>query len=213
MNDAELDELLERDTGGARGGREWGDDVTRAVASLVRETRTAAGDRRPGRLGRTRTRPRRRGLLVGAAVAGALALTAAAGVTASQLGIPPFQTLEPGVERVATAVPITYTESDGTPVTCKAFMEFRHLGDADQDRVVSFISSHDWAGTGQAAYDAAHAAGGTADDISLRFSNGIDAALFAGAKTALPQVVRGPGATSGVVFNGYGMSCSPQNAW
>jgi hypothetical protein len=202
MDDNKLDELLRQNK------RVWDDGVTDGITRMVFATEAEA---RQGAL--AHRRPHRRGVIIGAVVAGAIALTAGASITAAELGIPPFQSIEAGTQRVATPVPVTYTESNGTPVTCQAFMEFRNLDNASQAQLASDIKKHDWSGVGQAAYDAARIRGGTSDEINSHFTGQIRASMLTEATAVLPQLVEGPSTTKGVIFNGYGMSCSAQNNW
>lgn len=200
MDDIKLDELLDHDK------RSWGDGVTDAITGMVFATKAEASQRPIGR-----RRAHRRGVIIGAVVVGAIALTAGASITAAQMGIPPFQGIEAGTQRVATPVPVTYRETDGTPVACQAFMEFRNLDNDSQAQLESGIKKHDWSHAGQAAYDAAISQGGTSDEINNRFGDRIRAVLLTEAKAVLPRLVNGPSTTKGVIFNGYGMSCSAQN--
>lgn len=200
MDDSKLDELLDHDK------RSWGDGVTDAIAGMVFATGADASQRLIAR-----RRPHRRRVIIGAVVVGAIALTAGASITAAQMGIPPFQSIEAGTQRVATPVPVTYRETGGTPVACQAFMEFRNLDNYSQTQLESSIKKHDWSRTGQSAYDAAISQGGTSDEIADRFGSQIRAILLTEAKAVLPRLVNGPSTTKGVIFNGYGMSCSAQN--
>lgn len=200
MDDDQLDELLEGDR------RVWEASVAAATTTLVHATREQVAQEP-----RHERRPRRRGLLVAGVVAGTIALTAGAGVAAAQLSIPPFQTTDPGTTRIATAIPIDYVESDGTPVTCKAFMEFASIDDATESRLMNDITTHDWRAVGQRAYDEARASGG--GDASTRFGSNVDSALFAEAEQTIPGLLREPTKAAGVTWAGFSMSCSPQNTW
>lgn len=208
MNDEQLDEMLDHDE------HVWDTGVTTALAALVGATKDNVD------AAETRSRPaRRRGLIVGVALAGGLLATAGAGVTAAELGIPPFQTTDPGTVRIATAVPITYTESTGTQVICKAFMELRNVDNATESSLMDSILRHDWVGVGQDAYNDAHGAGGGQAAIATRFARDIDDALFAQAKSVVPQLTRASAvlkdgdlaSTSSILWAGSSMSCSPQN--
>lgn len=90
-------------------------------------------------------------------------------------------------------------------------MEFRNLDNASQARLESDIKTHDWTGLGQGAYDAAQHQGGTSEDINGHFVDQLSQPLFDEAKAVLPQLVDGPSTSKSVIFNGFGMSCSPQN--
>src|SRR4051794_26223715 len=102
MDDDALDALLERS---APSPSPQALDVALQLAR-----RTAVEQRRPPR------RIRRRPMLIAATAAGVLLVTGAGTLTAYQLGIPPFQTVDSGSERIATPVTIEYTNSLGKQV-------------------------------------------------------------------------------------------------
>lgn len=78
MDDIKLDELLNHDK------RTWDDDVTDAITRMVFTTKAEAPQKALPHRG-----PHRRGVIVGAVVAGAIALTAGASITGSRTGDPP----------------------------------------------------------------------------------------------------------------------------
>lgn len=205
MNDTELDELLWH----ARPKVPLGDGIDEATTGLVYSSKAHVG------VGMGKPTRHRRPLLIAAVAAGAIVLTAGASVTAAQLGIPPFQGIEAGTQRLATAAPIDYVETDGTSVTCKAFLEFRNLNSSEQATVESAVASYDWSRVGQAAYDRAHDAATTAEDRSILFGDRIAAELYKVGASALPGLTRTSADSRGheVLYNGYGMSCTPQNTW
>jgi hypothetical protein len=91
------------------------------TTALQLARRTAAEQRRP------RRSPRRRRVLIAAFAAGTLLVTGAGTLTSYQLGIPPFQGTDPGSERIATPIPVEYTNSLGRQVRCQAFTEWEDL--------------------------------------------------------------------------------------
>lgn len=141
MNDDELDALLLR----ARAGVSRNAEATARV--LARETvvRELGGTRRA----RGRWSTWRVLLPTGAAV---LALTAAGTVAAAQLNIPPFQTTEPGIQRIYRAVPVDYQLTSGRRASCDAFVETRGASGAQLRRIEAMIASTNWAGYGQRTY-------------------------------------------------------------
>jgi len=151
---------------------------------------------------------RRRSVRVGFVLAAAIALTAGASVTAAELSIPPFQTIDAGTERTTTAIPLNYVQTDGKPVRCLAFMEFKNL-DAEHDtRVEAFIKTHEWSGFGQTIYDraVARAKGSTEVDEFMD----IDDPLYAEARAVFPGLPRSFAVdpTSQLSFAGSSMSCT-----
>lgn len=89
----------------------------------------------------------RRPVMVVALGAAALVLAGAGTVTAYQLGIPPFQSLDAGSERAA-AVPIDYTNSLGKTVTCQAFTEWEDLTSTQRTVLASLGDDPYWVGYG-----------------------------------------------------------------
>lgn len=193
MDDQELDRLL------SRVGRPQSDGSLAAATELIEATREEY------RAGRQRKRWARKGLLWGGALTAAALLTAGAGITAAQLGIPPFQSIEDGIQRIPVAVPVDYRETSGTPVHCLAFMEFRHLDNASEAELQSFVSRHDWSGFGQRVRDAG------ATERPTDFIDALDAALYREAEGVLPGLRHGPIDTDATSFTGFGMSCTPQS--
>lgn len=198
MDDDELDALL-----------------TRARPALGSETATAARDlataTRPASRGRVARPRRRRRVFWGAAAAGVVLLTAGGTLTAAQLHVPPFQTLEPGVERISTAVPVDYVERSGRPVTCEAFLEFRQLDRSSRDQVTRYLQEQDWTGFGQTAYDTAAARTKSSSEPTTTdvFYEIVDEDLAAAATRALPGVPVNDRHSAGVIFSGSAMSCRP----
>lgn len=142
MNDEELDQLLLQ-------ARPAASPAAQEEARRVAHTMTSPTPARPVR-GR-----RRLALPVGVAAA---ALVAGAGtLTAYQLGVPPFQTLEPGLAR-SHAVPVEWRTDAGTLVSCDAFLEFSDRDPEQRARINTMITDGDWDGYGQRLYDALPAA-------------------------------------------------------
>lgn len=171
-----------------------------AVADLVRAARVEAVA--------SPRRPQRRRLLVGGIVAGAVVLTGGGTLTAAQLGMPPFQTLEPGVQRVQQPIAVNYVSVTGKDVRCQAFLEFRHLRHDQLEGARTYVAAQDWSRTGQQAYDAAkRAVGSTAPDaVGDAFNEVLDAKMESVAEQAVPGAVRDVN-TKGPEITGWSMTC------
>jgi len=199
MDDKELEELLGRAT------TPLARSVSTEVSNLVDATREQTRPRKAVR------RTWSRSLVWGGVAAGAILLTAGASVVAAQMGIPPFQGIEDGLQRTTAAIPVDYVESDGHEVRCLAFMEFRNLDAAADSEVEHFIKASDWTGFGQGLFDSAHAKATQSNTATYQLGTLVDAALYEKATEVLPGLQRGPSITTDVTFNGSSMSCSPQS--
>lgn len=199
MDEKELDQILN----GA--GHRWNIAVSSAVAELVDSTRVHTIPPEPAR------KKLPRGVVWGIFATAAVLVTAGASVTAIQMGIPPFQSLEAGLQRTTTAITVNYVEAGGTAVTCNAFIEFRQLDAASEAKIESYISTQDWSGFGQDLFDTAEAQATPSSTVSSRLADAIDTALFEKTGEVLPGIVHGPADTTGVIFNGHSMSCSAQS--
>jgi hypothetical protein len=199
MDDKELDGLL------GRAIRPLASNVSAAVNNLVDATREHT---QPQPAARKRWS---RSLVWGSSVtAGAIFLTAGASITAAQMGIPPFQSLEGGTQRTTTAIPVDYVEPDGNQVHCRAFMEFRNLDAAADAKIEHFITANDWSGFGQGLFDSVAAKATVSSAATYLLGDAVNVALYEKATQALPGLQRGPADTTDVTFNGSSMSCSPQ---
>lgn len=143
MDDRQLDTLLGRARPEVTSSAE---QTARQLAEFV--TAPHAGQR--GQAGRRRWR---RGARLPVAAAAAVLVAGGATVTAYQLGIPPFQTLDAGLAR-SGAVPVEYRTDAGTLVSCQAFLEFREEDARTREAVNTMITEGDWADYGQRMYDA-----------------------------------------------------------
>lgn len=153
-----------------------------------------------------RRRPRR-SWVVAAAAAGALTLVGAGTVTAYQLGVPPFMTLEDGVHRVETGIPVTYTNSLGREVECLAFIEYRNL-DAEQQNAVEDVGQDErWDGYGQRVLDGLGIPSATPEAQNDAIHTVLSDDLWEAAHEAVPEMVymQDP---EGPVYNGHSFSCA-----
>lgn len=154
-------------------------------------------------------RARRRPNWVAAgAIAGALSLTGAGTLTAYQLSIPPFQTLEPGLERAMTGIPVNYRSSAGQDVECLAFIEFRNLNAVQREQIEQVASDDRWDGYGQRVLDALVMSDASPEDQQLAIGEVVGEDLYLAAKSAVPPIVHAEtGATEGPIFSGSSLSC------
>lgn len=128
-------------------------DISPDAEVTARAVARKVVSRELGQRGPVRPRWTAKRLLLPAGVA-VLALTAAGTVAASQLSLPPFQTTEPGIQRVGRAVPVDYQLTSGGRVSCDAFVETRRASSGQLGRIEKMIASTDWSGYGQRTYAA-----------------------------------------------------------
>ena len=134
MDDDTLDDLL------ARTAPAPSPEAVNSALQLAR--RTAAEQRRPAR------RHGRLPVVIAAFAAGALLVSGAGTLTAYQLGIPPFQGTDPGSERIATPIPVEYTNSLGKQVRCQAFTEWEDLTEEQRATLNALGEDPFWVGYG-----------------------------------------------------------------
>lgn len=150
MNDEDFARLVEQ-----------AGQTTRAQAAtldaVVARTRDAA-----------RRRPhRRRGLVVGVAVAGAVLLAAAAS-SSYWTKLPPFQSVDADMYRTQTAIPVDFTMQSGQRVHCEAFLEFKYLSVTQSEQAERYVQQHDWSGFGQSMYNDGATPGESYEDAQAR---------------------------------------------
>lgn len=189
MYDDELDDLLR--AAAPRPGP-MADVLARDLATAVANTGRAAGSRWSG----TRRRRLRRPLLLGGAAVGSLVLTA--GMTGSQwmMSVPPFMTLEPGVQRLYEPIEFVATWENGVQRSCQLFLEFDRLDDEGVDRVAAHVRTKDWSEWRKDLSDAA------ADD-----SPGLRDRLRAELRSVVPDLTVPSESETAPVLTGYGTSC------
>jgi len=154
---------------------------------------------------RGRRHPRR---ITVAAVVAALSLSGAGTLTAYQLGVPPFQSLESGVMRAMTGVPVDYTSSTGQDVECLAFIEYRNLDAHQRDRIESAAGDDRWNGYGQRVLDGLAIPTASPEDQQLAIGRVVGEDLWLAARAAVPGLVHAQtGRTDGPLFTGSSMSC------
>lgn len=173
-----------------------------AAEELARLTRQAVDDE-------PAARPRRRRRALLAAVASAMILCGAGTVTAYELSIPPFQSLDPGLFRLRPAIVIDYTISPGVVHRCEAFPEFINLTDTQESAARAWVEDQDWTGYGDMLADKARTVRGVVDEASVLDAFGADlrARLV---DQILPGISQDPvqaTQTGAPALAGYGASC------
>lgn len=185
MDDRELDELLS-----AAAPRPSGSE-----AALARELATAvthdgwAGDQ----MVPTRRR-RRRTYVIGGAVIGGLALSAAMTQDAWMMSVPPHMTIEPGGQRLYEPIEFVATWGDGKRRTCQLFLEFRGLDEGEMGEIGAYVRTKDWSAWRD---DLSDAAGDDAPGLEDRFR--------AELQSVVPEL--GEPVEDGPRLTGYGTSC------
>lgn len=199
MDDLDLDELLRRSAPTPSTA------ASDTAVLLARQTRGVHAGATPlSRVGPAR-RPRR--WLVAAVAAGALALTGAGTLSAYQLGVPPFQTLEDGVGRTATGIPVTYTNSLDRTVGCLAFIEYRNLDATQRADLERVARSAQWSGYGQRVLDALALPDASPETQNNAIREVLQQDLWQAAHSAIPSMVHMQ-SSDGPVFNGFSFSCA-----
>ena len=196
VHDTELDALL-RDSASAPS------QVAIAAAVALSREHQATVRSASGRL-RRRNSPA--WVVSGAAVA-VLSLTAAGSVAAYQLGIPPFQTTDPGTTRTVTGIPVNYRNSLDREVDCLAFIEYRNLTPRQEKALDDLTRSSQWRGYGQRLLDRLAIPEATALEQNLAISDAVPDDLLIAAQKAVPGLAFKV-KTKGPLFTGSSMSCA-----
>lgn len=202
MDDADLDDLLRQSAPTPSAA------AKDTAVLLARQSRGAHAGAAPPDRGRPVRRHRR--WLVAGVAAGALTLTGAGTLTAYQLSVPPFQTLERGVGRTATGIPVIYTNSLDRTVKCLAFIEYRNLNASQRAALNQVVTSARWDGYGQRALDALDLPDASPQTQNVAITGVVEQDLWQAAHTAIPTMVfmQPRQDYDGPVFNGYSMSCA-----
>ena len=195
MDDRELDELLATPMQPTPIG------VSTAVTELVTDARVEAS-------AATQLHRRRRRFTVGGVALGAVVLTAGGTLTAYQLAVPPFQTLEPGIQRIQEPISVDYVTVTGKDVQCEAFLEFRNLNQDQLDAARIYVATRDWSRFGQQSYDTAKKTAGSSapDPVDRALGEVLDAKMTDMAAEAVPAAVRAVD-TGGPEITGWSMAC------
>lgn len=196
MSEIDLDELLR---GAAPRPTSDADDTALLLAREVRSESLGVTPLRSRHRSRLRT-------VVIVAVAGVV-LSAAGTIGAYQLSIPPFQTLEDGVDRADTGIEVNYTNSLDREVECLAFIEYRNL-DSEQRASIEQVSADDsWDGYGQRVLDQLAIPNSSPEVQNEAIDRVLGEDLWEAASTAVPGIVKMED-SDGPVFNGYSLSCA-----
>lgn len=196
MRPDELDDLLQK-------AAPTPPPTAMAVAAMV----AREAERRADGVAPISARSRSRWRAVAVGVACVVALTGAGTVAAYQLSVPPFSTLEHGVERAHTGIPIVYVNSLGREVDCLAFIEYQHLDSAQRSAIEKVSDDDRWAGYGQRALDQAGIPHASPEVQNDAVNAALARDLWKAAHAAVPAMIREADA-SGPVFNGYSFSCA-----
>lgn len=139
--------------------------------------------------------------------AAALLLTGAGTVTAYQLSVPPFNTLERGVERVTTPIEVNYMNSLGREVECLAFIEYQNLGHDERAAVEDIAADERWDGYGQRVLDNLRIPNASPEAQNEAIVEVLRDDLWEATEEAVPGIVRMQD-SNGPVFNGFSLSCA-----
>lgn len=198
MDDPDIDDLLRRSAPTPSSG------AAETAVLLVRQTRAVQAGATP--IGSVRPLRRRR-WLVASLAAGALTLTGAGTLAAQQLGMPPFQTLEAGVGRTSTGIPVTYTNSLNRTVDCLAFIEFRNLDEPQRAALDQVAVDAQWDGYGQRVLDDLDLPEASPQVQNQAITTAVGRDLWQAAHNAIPAMVYMQD-SDGPVFTGFAMSCA-----
>lgn len=187
------------------------DDLLRlsALAPSQAATDTAvllSRQARAAEAGAVPLRRRRPTWLAAAAVAGALSLTGAGSLTAYQLGIPPFQTLEPGVQRTMTGIPVNWVNSSGEAYQCQAFIEYRNLDAEQREQLEQVAADARWDGYGQRVLDSLASPAPTPEEEERAIDEVLDRDVRSAALAAVPAMSESAD-TDGPALAGWSRSC------
>lgn len=94
-------------------------------------------------------KPPRKPWVVPLAVGGAVVLSGAGTTAAYRLHIPPFQGLEPAIERTTVGIPVDYLNYRDRRIHCEAFIEFIGVTPAQRRQINALATDTDWTGYGQ----------------------------------------------------------------
>lgn len=143
-------------------------------------------------------------------VVGGVVVLAGAGTTAAyQLGVPPFQTLEQGIERTARGIPVDYINHRDRAVHCEAFIEFTEVTNQQRQQINTLATGTDWTGYGQRLVDSIPATErDNLDDESQALSRLVDADLTERTLRTVPALGAPNPTAEGPRLTGSSMSCT-----
>jgi hypothetical protein len=161
--------------------------MTRLAPTLSDGERSAAEDFAAAShtLRRASRRRPRRGWIVAGAAAGLLMLFGAGSLAAYQLGVPPYQTIPEGIQRIHDGIPVDYRDADGATRHCLMFLEFENLSATEFRRVEAYLGSTNWSGYGQAI---ANEVGPAQEAMDERVMTAVGADLRDRVRTTFPNI-------------------------
>ncbi len=157
-----------------------------SVDALARQLVREVGDQARGAVPLRRRRGRR--TIAAGALAGVVALSGAGTLAAHQLSVPPFQTLEEGIERAKTPVTVEYVNSLGQTVKCLAFIEYSNLSSEQRATIESVLQDEQWEGYGQRTLDSLGIPTASPNEQNQRLFNVVTNDLWQAAHRALPEL-------------------------
>lgn len=193
-NGLDIDELLRPPPGPV-----VPDDV---LVNLVSSTRRQAEEHTV----RGAERSRRR-WTVPVLLGGVIALAGAGTTSAYLMQIPPFQGLEPGLERTTAGIPVDYINYRQRPVHCLAFIEFADVTPTQRTQINAFASRTDWTGYGQSIVDSSPTATRSSLDDDLRALQSLGPDLSRRTVAAVAGLSARP-VPKEPRITGYSMSCT-----
>jgi hypothetical protein len=140
----------------------------------------------------------RKWLIGGGAAIGVVAFSAAMTGSAWMMSVPPFMTIEPGLQRIYEPIDYVATWENGEQRRCQLFLEFKGLDDSELEDVAAYVRAKNWTAWREDLSDAATGADGP--ELRERF------------RVELQRVVPDLRAVSaseaaGPIITGYGTSC------
>lgn len=151
------------------------------------EARRLATRSMPARLRRERSRRAR--WMLPAVLAGGISLTAGASTAVIVMSHWGGVTMPVQNIRNTQPIPVTWTTSTGHDEQCRVWIELRHPTTDDAATLDTAITAHDWAGLGQALYDAAPTASYLDDtDGEQRVTDGLAPVVRAFAEQTFPEI-------------------------
>lgn len=140
----------------------------------------------------------RKWLVGGGAAIGVVVLTAAMTGSAWMMSVPPFMTLEPGLQRLYEPIDYVATWESGEQRRCQLFLEFKGLDDDELEDVAAYVRAKNWASWREDLSDAA--TGEDGPELRERFRVELQS-VVPGLRVVSASEAPGP------IITGYGTSC------
>lgn len=172
------------------------DALATGLATAVVHADRRAGSEQP----RVKRRSGRKWFVGGGAAIGVVAFSAAMTGSAWMMSVPPFMTLEPGVQRIYEPISYVATWEDGAQRRCQLFLEFKGLDDNEIEDVAAYVRAKNWTSWRDDLSDAATGAdAGDGPDLRERFRVEL--------QSVVPDLRAVSESEAGSVITGYGTSC------